>query len=253
MRLGVEVHRRRDPLRFLTRMGIRTVLDIGANEGQFARKVRELLPSARIYSFEPLASPFGRLRDSFAQDQNFNAIQLALGAEPGEAEFHSNDFTPSSSFLPSTERLRMNFPHASETKKSKITVSTLDLWANTQELEPKILVKIDVQGFEDHVIRGGSETLARAAVVIAETSFAALYEGQALYDDVYQLLRSLGFRSAGMIDNVCDADTGEVLQADSIFVRDPVNKLPAEPTPDLARNRRDGTEDRLHFPDDPPI
>ena len=220
MSMGLEIHIRREPLRFLSRLGIRTVLDIGANEGQFARTARKLLPGARIYSFEPLSAPFAKLRTAFKDDAHFEAFPLALGSEPGEAEFEMNVFNASSSFLPFTENHRRGYPFASKTSKTLVTVSTLDLWAAGRDLQPGILVKMDVQGYEDHVIKGGSQTLARASVVIAETSFITLYQGQPLYDDIYQMMRFRGFRSAGMIINGRDPETGEILDSDSIFIRD---------------------------------
>ena len=223
MSLGLEIHIRRDPLRFLKCMDIRTVLDIGANEGQFAAQIRALLPDAKIYSFEPLSAPWLILRNSFAQDQSFEAIQLALGSAPGEAEFEANTFSPSSSFLALNEKYRRNFPHAATTSKTTVPVSTLDLWARGRFLEKNILVKMDVQGYEAEVILGGYETLARSSVVIAETSFVPLYRDQPLYDDIYGMIRGIGFRSAGMVGNSADGETGRILQADSIFIREPAN------------------------------
>jgi FkbM family methyltransferase len=225
MSLGLEIHIRKEPLRFLNRLGVRTVLDIGANEGQFARTARKILPDAKIYSFEPLPAPFSRLCTAFGKDAHFEAFPIALGSEPGEADFEVNDFSPSSSFLPVTEALRRSYPYAARTSKTRVTVSTLDMWAEQYDLERGILVKLDVQGYEDHVIMGGPRTFARASVVIAETSFTALYQGQPLYDDIYQLMRARGFRSAGMIVNGRDADTGEILDSDSIFIRDPLTSI----------------------------
>lgn len=224
MRLGLEIHVRKDPLRFLARMNIRTVIDVGANEGQFARNIRDLLPHAKIYSFEPLPVPFSKLENAFSTDLNFEAVPLALGSIPGDAEFESNAFSPSSSFLPVNDKHRKNYPHAAQTSRTKVPVSTLDLWARDHILEPNLLIKMDVQGYEDQVILGASETLSKAAVVIAETSFAPLYQGQPLYDDIYRLLRNRGFRSGGMIVNATDRETGEMLQADSVFIRDPIGR-----------------------------
>ena len=83
-----------------------------------------------------------------------------------------------------------------------------------------ILIKIDVQGSEDKVIRGGQKTLRRAKAVIVETSFTELYDGQPLFHDIYEGLRSLGFSYSGSwapdLKNPLD---GSHLQQDSIFVR----------------------------------
>lgn len=222
--LGLEVHLRKEPLRFLANKGIRTVLDIGANRGQFARRIRSVLPSAKIFSFEPLPSAFLALSKSFRNDQTFQAVQLAIGEFCGQAPFQVNLFTPSSSLLTATETMRQNYPHAAKTVTSQVNLSTLDAWAAQHVLRPPILLKMDVQGYEDRVIRGANETLLRTAAVIAETSFTPLYHGQALFDDIYVLMRRLGFRFAGMIESAPDKATGEILYADSIFLRDSTSK-----------------------------
>ena len=66
-------------------------------------------------------------------------------------------------------------------------------------LEKEILVKIDVQGVEDKVIRGGIETLKKAKIVITEVEFVELYEGQVLFDGIYEQLNKLGFKFKGTI------------------------------------------------------
>lgn len=53
---------------------IRTVVDIGAHTGQFTRAIHELLPAAKIYSFEPLADCFEALQASMGGVANF-AVQ----------------------------------------------------------------------------------------------------------------------------------------------------------------------------------
>src|SRR4051794_14950878 len=68
-------------------LGITTVLDVGCNEGQFARTARELLPNARILSFEPIPECLSRVKERFSGDTNFQIFDCALGARKGEASF----------------------------------------------------------------------------------------------------------------------------------------------------------------------
>lgn len=216
--MGIEAHPRREVLRFLASLNIKTVLDIGANEGQFARRVRRILPAARIYSFEPLPEVFRTLAALKARDSNFEAINLGISDQAGEVDFEVNDFSPSSSVLPVAEMAREAFPYTAHTRKTRVNLTTLDSWVRQHTLQEPLLVKMDVQGLEDRVIRGGPATLARSAAVISEVSFAGMYEGQALFDDVYARLRALGFRCAGMVEPLYHPGTGEILQADAIFL-----------------------------------
>ncbi len=58
---------------------IKTVLDIGANVGQFAKEIREELPNAFIYSFEPLKECFDKLKTMESNDNKFKAFNFAIG------------------------------------------------------------------------------------------------------------------------------------------------------------------------------
>src|SRR2546425_8783834 len=63
---GIEVSRwSTAPKRTLlgvARFPIRSVVDVGANEGQFAKWIATFFPLAHIYAFEPLPGPYARLK-----------------------------------------------------------------------------------------------------------------------------------------------------------------------------------------------
>jgi hypothetical protein len=85
-------------------------------------------------------------------------------------------------------------------------------------LEPEILVKLDVQGYEDRVITGGQQTLARARACIIEVGLDQLYTGQASFPDLLRMLGQLGFAYAGSLEQAYD-DDGHVVWFDAVFVR----------------------------------
>jgi hypothetical protein len=76
-----------------------------------------------------------------------------------------------------------------------------------------------VQGYEANVLAGGPETVRRAVAVIMETSFRRLYEGQPLFEEIYETMRGLGFDFQGNMEQMVSPADGRVVQADSIFVR----------------------------------
>ena len=203
---------------WLGSLPIRTVFDIGANAGQFAAEIRSLLPEAFIYSFEPLRDAHASLVSRMGGDERFRAFNFALGAEDSRALIHRSKFSPSSSLLPMLELHTAAWPHTGEDATEEIEVRRLDSLGI--EPESELLVKIDVQGFEDAVIAGGRETLARAAYVITEVSFARLYEGQPLYEDIYRLLTAMGFEYRGSLSQLLDPRDGRPLQADAFFARE---------------------------------
>jgi FkbM family methyltransferase len=208
-----------DKHNWLKSLNIRTVLDIGANTGQFAAEIHTILPEAMIYSFEPLKDCYQSLVESMKHVQRFRAFDFALGEEDLEIEMHRSEFSPSSSILPMGDLHKEAFPFTSGEMLEKIKVKRLDDITGSLNLVDNLLIKIDVQGFEDRVIAGGRQTIERARVLIVETSFRRLYEGQPLFDTIYDMLRQMGFAYHGNFIQLLNPVDGSVLQADGIFMK----------------------------------
>lgn len=218
--LGLDIHRKRPEwheLEFLRHARIKTVLDIGANTGQFASEVRHVLPEATLHCFEPVPEAYASLRKLCDKDPRLFAYNLALGEEEKDVLMEVNDFTPSSSVLHMTSTHVRTFPYTGRTCQQKVRMACLDSWASQTPLEPPLLIKLDVQGYEDMVLRGGMNTIKRAAVILTEVSFCELYEGQVLFDELYSTIHGLGFRFMGMIRNLCDPSF-RILSCDAIFI-----------------------------------
>jgi len=132
-----------------------------------------------------------------------------------------NHFTPSSSILPMARKHRQEFPFTTNSEAVSVEVRRLDDVASRLSLEDNVLIRIDVQGFEDRVIRGGEHTISKAMMVIIEVSFVQLYEGQPLFANLYDSLRRLGFCYRGSMGQLLSPTNGEPLQADAIFIRTP--------------------------------
>ncbi len=207
--------------RWLQAYGFQSIIDIGANEGQFSDRMRILFPEAKIYAFEPLPGVCESLRKNFAGDSNFEAFNCGLGEQEGSIEFWENEYSPSSSFLRLSTAHKENFEHAVGEKRVEVSVRRLDQVLSGRILKGPLMVKIDVQGFEDKVIRGGEAVLSGAALIICELSFRELYKGQPLFASIYRQLTGLGFRFAGHLDQIASPETHEPLQADGIFIKEP--------------------------------
>jgi FkbM family methyltransferase len=221
LRLGIEVELR-SPHRdlWLQRLGISTVLDIGANTGQFAAHIRDTLPAAFIYSFDPVEENFRRLQRREAGDRRFKAYGFALGDINQKLPFNQNRFTASSSFLDLSELHQSNYPFARDVERVEVEIRRLDDVAEDLNMKPEILVKLDVQGFEDRVIRGGESVLGLARVVITEVCFQPLYEGQPLFGAIHEQLTRLGFSLRGLSEQIHSTTDDQVLSADAIYIRD---------------------------------
>lgn len=206
----------------LKRQGIepKTIIDVGANVGQFAIAAAKLFsPMTQIYSFEPHPEVVEFLQQNVHYLKNVTIYPLALGKNEGKIAFHVNTHSHSSSILPLAEVHRSAFPYAQEVKTITVTLSTLDKIFTMVMLEPPILLKLDVQGYEASTLQGGVETLQRVSYVIVETSFKPMYEGEMLFMDIVNLMKNYGFHFLRPIGWLSNPYNGEILQMDALFVQ----------------------------------
>jgi len=211
--------KKEDRFKWIKNLQIQTVVDVGANTGQFAAEIHAILPEATLYSFEPLRECYDLLIENMNHVPKFRAFNFALGSEESHTEMHRSDFTPSSSILRMSELCKQAFPYTGKDVIEKIAIKQLDDVARDLDLAENILIKIDVQGFEDKVIAGGLRTIQKAKLLIVEMSFETLYDGQPLFDTVYETVKRMGFAYHGNYSQILNPIDGNILQADGIFIK----------------------------------
>lgn len=222
--LGLEITRKRNVPLFtllgLKNTPIRTIIDIGANRGQFARYISTIFPAAKIFCFEPLPGPYAELQHwAEIQGGRVVAINAALGAESREVvmTLHDDHIT-SSSILNTTELTRELYPQTRKQREIQVQQRTLDEMLHPEDLESHVLIKMDVQGYEDRVIAGGRYVFSQSHACITEVSLDTLYQGQATFSGLSSELTKLGYRYAGNIDQKYGPD-GHCVYLDAMFVR----------------------------------
>ena len=177
---------------------IKTVLDIGANTGESIYRFRKIWPDAKIYSFEPRAAAFEKLFDVAADDGNCEVFNLALGEENKETRMQEYEKQwGGSSLLSGTDLLRESRSQwAKDWHWVDVKMARLD--DLMLELEPDMFIKVDVQSYQDFVIRGGLKTFAAAEACLIEIYFEECYEGSGTVSSAENLLVPIGFRMTGM-------------------------------------------------------
>jgi FkbM family methyltransferase len=219
--LGVSITRaRRQEIPFSSLPGGApgTVLDIGANEGQFAGKISKWLPDAEIYSFEPLPAPFKALQQLAARNSKLHCFNTALGAKEGSVDMYTGSYTPSSSLLKPTSLLSSIMPEVVPTTTAAINVVTLDSIFDTLKVVYPLFIKIDVQGFEKEVILGGIESIQKASALFVELSFDEIYQGQPLFFDIARELSNLGFQLVDIVNLSRNPKTDLAFQCEGLFI-----------------------------------
>lgn len=199
---------------------IRTIVDIGAHSGEFAQFLSDYFRPERFYALEPLPDCLPLLRARSGAIRNLEVLPYAAGERNEKALLRQNPYAPASSLLPITQISKREFPQTDGPEKTlMVEVRALDSLIPAQTLPKNILVKIDVQGTEDKVLRGGRELFLHTHVVMVEMSYVPFYENQPLFEEIHCLLVELGFRHRGMRNQILSQRTGQPLFTHAIYLR----------------------------------
>jgi len=200
---------------------IDTVIDVGANTGQYALQLmQDLGYSKRIVSFEPLNSAFSLLADNASKHSNWEAFNFALGDTEETSEINISGNSGSSSILNMLPSHTQSAPHSEYIDTQEINIKTLDsIFHSLFNEDNNIFLKIDTQGFEENVLRGAEESLKHIDTLQIEMSLVPLYEGEMLFNEMHTLMISKGYNLIAIEPGFADKNTGHTLQADGIFHR----------------------------------
>jgi FkbM family methyltransferase len=204
---------------WVIRLGTDLVFDVGANIGDYALQLRARGYTGRIVSFEPLNETFEQLSKRARSDGEWTALNLALGQEAGEFEINVGDYTVTSSFRAVTENHAEAHAWARSSRKQIAKMTRLDdIFDAYARPDERIVLKMDVQGFEDQVLRGGLKSLPRISGIQTEMAIVPTYSGQADMPSQIRWLAGIGFKLVDLVNGV-RSDDGQLIEVDGFFVR----------------------------------
>jgi FkbM family methyltransferase len=192
------------------------ILDVGAANGITPVRFAKAFPFSVIYSFEPIPNTFQELKRETAAYPTIHAINKALGNEIKPLNMHLAARITSSSLFGIEKNLSNDFwaENLKEEGTIEVQMSKLDIEV-PQDMNVNIL-KMDVQGYELEVLKGGTETLKRTALVLVEMQNHDLYTGAPKYYDIDNLLRENGFELYDMIPSI--RQDKKLYEWDAIYV-----------------------------------
>lgn len=192
--------------------GEKVMIDVGAAFGSVALYFSERYNDLKIYCVEANPEILPRLKETISDRKNIELKHMALGKIPGESYLHvtANQLSSSLNELDTTEMSHLPQDHQSwleEVKRVKVQVSTLD--AEFKNESQVLLLKLDTQGTELDILKGGIELLKRTRFVLTELNNHQLYKGACQYYEVDEFLRGQSFR---LVDLVVTYHTNEEVQ-----------------------------------------
>jgi FkbM family methyltransferase len=207
--------------KLLESYAIDILLDVGANEGQFARQMRKDVGfSGKIVSFEPLSSAFKKLKITATTDPKWKVINCALGDVDTKQYINIAGNSESSSILSMLPSHIKSAPESKYIGRELVEVKTLDSMINNLcSPEDNVFLKIDTQGFESKVIKGAENALFRIDTIQLEMSLIPLYEGELIFSDMHRLLSEKGYTMVSIEPVFIDNNSGQLLQVDGIYHR----------------------------------
>ena len=225
-RAGFEITRRQNTLvarrmRLLSHYHVNLIFDVGANSGQYAKEVRRFGYKGRIVSFEPLSGIYKDLVANSRRDPLWETCNIALGSRDEELEINISANTTSSSFLKMKPEHVEALSESKYTGKESVKIHRIDtIIDDYYRPGDTLFLKMDVQGYEKHILDGAEASLNNIKRIQLEASLTTLYEGETLLPQMLELMAEKGYMLMGLEPGFFNPETGRLLQVDCIFFRE---------------------------------
>lgn len=219
-RLGYEINQKLPSLAdFLESRKVELLIDVGANYGQFGKKIRELGYQGRIISFEPTLAAFKKLTEASLGDPKWEVHKFALGPRRGKATINTGSNDSMSSFKTQTSAVEGTYYHLDDLAKEEVDVIPLD------DLLDKIagqnsFLKLDTQSYEQEIISSGPKVTQILSGIVMELPIVHLYENTWTFDEAIKYMRDRGFILAQMKhESYHQFDRQSLVEVNAIFRR----------------------------------
>ena len=200
---------------------VNKIVDVGANTGQFALKMRELGFQGHLISFEPLHEASRVLAQNAARDQAWTVYKCALGNESGSATINVSAKSDSSSLLDMLPQHEISAATSVFVGQETIRIKRLeDVLPEFCGENDSIYLKIDTQGYEKNVLDGAVTALSQFACIQLEMSLVPLYAEALLMEEMIAYLGQRGFKLYSLEPGFSDKTTGQLLQTYGVFVNE---------------------------------
>jgi FkbM family methyltransferase len=192
------------------------IVDVGGLIGKTAVMYSKAFPHLDIFLYEPIQQNFTEIQKNTAAFKNIKAFKKALGNSSGKSTINIAGRVSSSSLLELNNTTSPEIFSGFMEKKSTedIEINTLD--AEIPADKNILILKLDVQGFELEVLKGGMLALNRTACIVLETGTHNAYVGSPQYHDIDEFLRHHDFVIYDILPST--KNKGQLVEWDSIYI-----------------------------------
>jgi FkbM family methyltransferase len=169
------------------------IFDVGANDGQSIERFSSMFPKSTVHSFEPIKECYEKIFNIYNR-KNIIINNFALGDKDCERIFHVNKNSYTSSFFKINKKYAelVNYDQINKSEKKKI--KTLDGYVNLHKIKKIDILKIDTQGYELNVLKGGKKSLKdKIKFIELELTLADYYKKKINFYEIDKVLSKNNF------------------------------------------------------------
>lgn len=186
-----------------------SILDIGANTGDWAKEAKSVWPEASIFCIEGCTAC-----EPYLKAAGFPYRIALLGDSVREVDFYKATYSATGTGNSYMREKTEWFDNPDIEKRELVPLSLI--FGNDVTYD---LIKLDTQGSELDIIRGGMELCSRAKHILTEVAVSDYNEGAPLMPDVILFMNAIGFTKFQIVDDIVHPKTRELIQHDVLFTK----------------------------------
>ena len=166
---------------FIKKYKIDLIVDVGSHKGEFIKNTIPYIQFKKAYAFEPQMVVFDTLKKNLIEDSRIIYNNIGLSDIIGSKRIKINKLTSTSSMSDLNENsffLKLkNFLLKQKNKQEsyQVETTTIDSYFKDIYLEHALL-KIDVEGHEENVLKGAKSTIKKFDFVLIENQYFNIYK-----------------------------------------------------------------------------
>lgn len=181
---------------------IETILDVGANKGEWSKIAANIFPQAQIYSFEVVPQTYKELIDNCKIYKSIKPYNVGLSDEENETDIY---YSTGNSGLSTCVSGVLEKIHSLQTESIKVNLLTGDRFCSQQNIETVDYLKIDVEGYEPKVLKGFETLLQEERIKIIQFEYGYVnIATNFLLKDFYNYLGAYNMKIGKIYPNYLD-------------------------------------------------